>query len=82
MNFFIKKIRNTVSWTCAIRDFNSKEIFKKIFQNCYEKEKKKIKLKKKRQNEKVTSKKDNKLFVKQRSYNNSFSNQINKKDLL
>ena len=46
------------------------------------KRKKKIKLKKKRQNEKVTSKKDNKLFVKQRSYNNSFSNQINKKDLL
>ena len=48
MNFFIKKIRNTVSWTCAIRDFNSKEIFKKIFQNCYEKEKKRNKTKKKK----------------------------------
>ena len=48
MNFFIKKIRNIVSWTCAIRDFNSKEIFKKIFQNCYEKEKKKNRTKKKK----------------------------------
>ena len=41
MNFFIKKIRNTVSWKCAIRDFNSKEIVRKFFQNRYEKEKKK-----------------------------------------
>ena len=51
MNFFIKKIRNTVSWTCAIRDSNSKEIVRKLFQNCYEKEKKKIKLKKKKKEE-------------------------------
>ena len=46
------------------------------------KKRKKNRTKKKRQNEKVTSKKDKKLFVNQRSYNNSFRNQINKKYLL
>ena len=70
----IKKVENTVPWTCVINDLNGEEIVRTF----YEKE-----LQKTNQNkfriEKVIKRKGDKLYVKWKGYNNLFNRWINKK---
>ena len=75
--FVISKIKNRVPWTYVISDLSGEEITGTF----YEKE-----LQKKNQNEfrieKISKRKDEKLFVKWKGYDNSFNTWINKKDIL
>ena len=75
--FVIKKIKNTVPWTYTINDFNDEEIIGTF----YEKELQKTN-KKEFRIEKVINKNGNKLYVKWKSYNNSFNNWIDKNDVI
>ena len=74
--FVINKIKNTVPWTYAISDLNGEE----ITESFYEKELQKTSQKKSRI-EKVLKRKDDKLYVKWKGYDNSFNSWINKNDL-
>ena len=75
--FVISKIKKTVPWTYVIDDLSSEEIIRTF----YEKE-----LQKTNQKEfrivKVIKEKGNKLYVKWKSYDNSFNSWIDKKDLV
>ena len=73
----IKKIKNTVSWTYIINDFNDQEIVGTF----YEKELQSTNQQKFRI-EKVIKKKGDKLYVKWKGYNNSFNSSINKEDII
>ena len=75
--FVMKKIKNIVSWTYVIDDLNGEEITGTF----YEKELKKIDQQEFRI-EKVIKKKGDKLYVKWKGYDNSFSSWIDKKDLV
>ena len=75
--FVINKIKNTIPWTYVINDLNGQEIIGKF----YEKELQKINQQEFRL-QKVIRRKGDKLYVKWKSYNNSFSSWIDKKDLL
>ena len=75
--FIISKIKNTVPWTYDINDFNGGEINGTF----YEKELQKTDQKEFRI-EKVLKKKGNKLYVKQKGYDNSSNSWIEKKDLV
>ena len=75
--FIINKIKNTVPSTYAISDLNGKEITGSF----YEKELQKTNQKEFRI-EKVLKRKDDKLYVKWKGYNNSFNSWINKNDLI
>ena len=72
--FIISEIENTVPWTYIINDLNSKEITGTF----YEKELQKTNQKEFRI-QKVLKKKGDKLYVKQKSYDNSFNSWIDKK---
>ena len=76
-SFVINKIKNTVPWTYAISNLNDEEITGTF----YEKELQKTNQKEFRI-EKVLKRKDDKLYVKWKGYNNSFNSWINKKDLI
>ena len=71
----IKKVKNTVSWTCIISDLNGEE----IVETFYEKELQKTNQKEFRI-EKVVKRKVDKLFVKWKGYDSSFNSWIDKKD--
>ena len=75
--FVITKIKNTVQWTYGINDLNGEEIIGSF----YEKE-----LQKTNQKEfgieKVIKRKGDKLYVKWKSYDNSFNSWIDKKKLV
>ena len=73
----LKKVKNTIPWTYVINDLNGKEITGAF----YEKELQKTNQEKFRI-EKVIKRKGNKLYVKWKGYNNSFSSWIDKKDLV
>ena len=75
--FVVNKIKNTVPSTYVINDLNGEEITG-IF---YEKELQKTNQKEFRI-EKVIKRKDDKLYVKWKGYNNSFNSWIDKKDLV
>ena len=75
--FVVNKVQNTVPWTYLINDLNGEEI-KGSF---YEKELQKIDQKEFRI-EKVIRKKGDRLYVKWKGYDNSFSSWINKKDIV
>ena len=75
--FFIKKIKNTVPWTYVISDLNGE----KILGSFYEKELQKTNQKEFRI-EKVIKRKENKLYVKWKGYNNSFNSWIDKNALI
>ena len=75
--FVVKKIKNTVLWTYVISDLNEEE----IVGDFYEKELQKANQKQIRF-EKVIKRKENKLYVKWKEYNNSFNSWIDKKDLI
>ena len=74
--FAIKKVKNTVPWTYIINDLNDEEIIGTF----YEKELQKTNQKEFRI-EKVLKKKDDKLYVKWKGYDNSFNSWIDQKDL-
>ena len=75
--FVVKKIKNTVPWTCIINDLNGE----KIVGSFYEKELQKTGQKEFRI-EKVIKRRGNKLYVKWKGYNNFFNSWIDKKDLI
>ena len=75
--FISSKIENTVPWTYVINDLNGEEIIGTF----YEKELQKTN-KKEFRIEKVIKRKNDKLYVKWKGYNNSFNSWINKKDLV
>ena len=67
----IKKVKNIVPWTYVINDFNGEEIIGTF----YEKELQKINQQIFRI-EKVIKRKENKLYVKWKGYDNSFNSRI------
>ena len=75
--FVIKKVKNTVPWTYVINDLNGDEIIGTF----YEKE-----LQKTSQEEfgieKVIKRKDDKIYVKWKGYDNSFNSWIDKNDII
>ena len=75
--FIINKINNTVPWAYVINDLNGKEIIGSF----YEKELQRTNQKEFRI-EKILKRKDDKLYVKWKGYDNSFNSWINKKDLV
>ena len=75
--FVIKKIKNTVPWTCVINDLNGEEIIGTF----YEKELQKTNEEESRI-EKVIRRKADKLYVKWKGYDNSFNSWIDKKDII
>ena len=75
--FVIKKVKNTVPWTCVINDLNAEEINGRF----YEKELQKTNQKEFRI-EKILKRKGDKVYVKWKGYDNSFNNWINKKDIV
>ena len=75
--FVINKIKNTVPWNYAISNLNGKE----IAGNFYKKELQKISQKEFRI-EKALKRKEEKLYVKWKRYNNSLNSWIDKKGLV
>ena len=75
--FVIKEIKNTVPWTYVINDLNVEGFIGTFYEN---------ELQRTNQEEfrieKVIKKKDDKLYVKWKGYDNSFNNWIDKKDLV
>ena len=75
--FVIKKIKNTVPWAYVINDLNGEEIIGTFYEN---------ELQKTKQNEfrieKAIKRKGDKLYVKWKSYDNSFNSWIDKKDIV
>ena len=75
--FIIKKIKNTVPWTYVFNDLNGEAIIGTFYEN---------ELQKTKQNEfrieKVIKKKEDKLYVKWKGYNNSFNSWIDKKGIV
>ena len=75
--FVINKIKNTVPWTYAISDLNGEDITGSF----YEKDLQKANQKEFRM-KKILERKDDKLYVKLKGYDNRFNNWINKKDIV
>ena len=75
--FVVKKIKNIVPWTYVISDLNGEEIVRSF----YEKELQKTNQKDFRI-EKTIKRKEYKLYVKWKGYNNSCYSWIDKKDLI
>ena len=73
----ISKVKNNMPWTYVINDLNGEEIEGTF----YEKELQKTNQEEFRV-EKVIKRKGDKLFVKWKSYNNSFNIWIDKKDVI
>ena len=73
---FVRKIKNTVSWTYVINDLNEEEIIGSF----YEKELQKTNQKEFRI-EKTLKTKGSKLYVKWEGYNNSFNSWMIKRTL-
>ena len=75
--FVINKIKNTVPWTYVINDLNGEEITGSFYEKELQKtSQKEFKI------EEALKRKDDKLYVKWKGYDNSFNSWINKKDLL
>ena len=75
--FVISKIKNTVPWTYVISDLNGEEITGSFYEKKLQKSsQKEFRI------EKVLKRKCDKLYVKWKGYNNSFSSWIDKKGLV
>ena len=75
--FIIKKIKSTVPWTYVINDLNGEEIIGTFYENELQgTSQKEFRM------EKVLKKKDDKLYVKWKGYDNSFNSWIDKKDIV
>ena len=75
--FVIKKVKNTIPWTCVINDLNGEEIMGTF---C-EKELQKASQEEFRI-EKVIRRKGDKLYIKWKGYDNSFNSWIDRKDII
>ena len=75
--FVVSKVKNTVPWRYVINVLNGEEIIGTF----YEKELQKTNQKEFRI-EKIIKRKDNKLYVKWKGYDNSFNSWIDKKDFV
>ena len=75
--FVVKKIKNTVPWTCIVNGVNGEKIVETFYENKLEKTKQK-----EFRIEKVIKRKGDKLQVKCKGYNSSFNSWINKKDIV
>ena len=75
--FVIKKMKNTVSWSHVLNDLNGEQIIGTF----YEKELLATNQQEFRV-EKVIKRKDDKLYVKWKGYDNSFNSWIDKKDIV
>ena len=75
--FVVSGIKNTVTWTYVVSDLNGE----KISGSFYEEELQKTSQEKFRI-EKVLKRKDDKLYVKWKGYDNRFNSWIDKKDLI
>ena len=73
----IKKVKNTVTWTYVIKDFNKEEIVG-IF---YEKESQKTNQKEFR-TERVIKRRGDKFYIQWKGYDSLFNSCIDKKDIL
>ena len=71
----IKKVKNTVPWTCVVSDLKGEEIVGTFYEN----ELQKVNQKDFRV-EKVIKRKGDKLYVKWKGYDNSFNSWIDKKE--
>ena len=75
--FIVSKIKNAVPWTHVINDLNGDEITRTFYKEELQKaNQKEFRI------EKVIKRKDDKLNVKWKFYDNSFNIWINKKDLI
>ena len=74
--FLIKKVKDTIPWTYVISDFNGEEVVGTF----YKKELQKVNQKEFR-GKKVLKRKGDELYVKWKSYNNFFTNWIDKKEI-
>ena len=73
----IKKVKNTVPWTCIISDLNEQEIVRTFFQKELQKtNQKQFRI------EKVIQRKGNKLYIKWKGYNSLFNSYIDKKGIV
>ena len=63
----IKKVKNTVPWTWVIEDLNGEDILGTFYEN---------ELQKTNQTEKVIKRKGDELYIKWKSYDNSFNSWI------
>ena len=75
---FFSKIKNTVSWTYVISGLNGEPIVGGFYEkkNCKNLDQQEFRI------GKATKRKDDKLHVKWKGYDNSFNSWIQKKDLL
>ena len=74
--FVIEKVKNTVPWTYVINDLNGEKIIGRFYQKeLQETNQQEFRI------EKVIKKKGDKLYVKLKGYDSSFSSWIDKKDL-
>ena len=73
----IKKVKNTVPWTCIISDLNEQETVRTFFQKELQKtNQKQFRI------EKVIQRKGNKLYIKWKGYNSLFNSYIDKKGIV
>ena len=73
----IKKVKNTVPWTYVISDLNGEEIVGTFYEK-----KLQISNQKEFRVEKTVKRKDNKLYVRQKGYDNSLNSGVDKKDIV
>ena len=76
-DFVIKKVKNTVLWIYVISDLKGEEMFRTF----YEKELQKTNPKEFKV-EKAIKRKDDKLYIKWKGYDNSFNSWIDKKGIV
>ena len=75
--FIIKKIKKPIPWTYVLNDVNSEEIIGTLYENELQKtDQNKFRI------EKVIKRKDDKLYVKWKGYDNSFNSWIDKKHII
>ena len=74
--FVVIRIKNTIPWTSVISDLNGEQITGSFYEKELQKTSQKFRI------EKVIKRKDDKLYVKWKGYDNSFNSLINKKDIV
>ena len=72
--FVIKRVKNTVPWTYVISDLNGEEIVGTFYEKNLQ-----ISNQKEFRIEKTVKRKDNKLYVRQKGYDNSLNSGVDKK---
>ena len=75
--FVVSKVKNTVPWTYVVSDLSGEEITGSIYEKEWQKSSQKT-----FRIEKVLKRKDDKLHVKWKGYDNLFNSWIDKKDLI